>query len=54
MKNLAKTLEIISNSGASAFYNGSLTSLMVKEINDNGEQNQIKPYIYSLTILVSI
>ena len=48
MKKLAKTLEIISNSGASAFYNGSLTDLMVKEINDNGEQNKISQTLITL------
>jgi len=41
MIKLAKTLEIISKVGASAFYNGSLTDLMVDEINNNGEQNLI-------------
>ena len=38
MLNLAKTLEIISNENINAFYNGSLTEIMVKEINDNGEK----------------
>ena len=33
---LAKTLRIISDQSPNSFYNGSLTKLMVKEINQNG------------------
>jgi gamma-glutamyltranspeptidase len=36
MPNLADTLEIISEYNISEFYNGSLTKIIVDEINQNG------------------
>ncbi len=36
MPKLAKTLKIISEENVTAFYNGSLTQLIVDEINENG------------------
>ncbi len=36
MVNLAKTLEIISETNIESFYNGDLAKLMVEEINENG------------------
>ena len=36
MPQLARTLRIISDQSPNSFYNGSLTKLMVKEINQNG------------------
>jgi gamma-glutamyltranspeptidase/glutathione hydrolase/leukotriene-C4 hydrolase len=34
--NLAKTLKLVAENGANVFYNGTLTPILVKEINDNG------------------
>jgi gamma-glutamyltranspeptidase/glutathione hydrolase/leukotriene-C4 hydrolase len=41
LTNLATTLEIISEQNISAFYNGSLTKIMVDEINENGNKKSI-------------
>lgn len=44
MLKLADTLEIISNENVGAFYNGSLTKLMVQEINENGGNVQLEDF----------
>jgi gamma-glutamyltranspeptidase/glutathione hydrolase len=42
--NLAKTLEIISKENITAFYNGSLTQIMVNEMNDKGAKVSLEDF----------